>query len=486
MSNRSILCWLLLSAVAAPGAGQSDQPIAAGDAGGVGRTEVALGGELAEGGAAGARSPSGLAFAPGAAPADRLLTTVGDETLRSLVADVLGRNPEIAAAAARARAAEQRAPQARTLPDPMAGATAFLLTPETRVGPQQASASIAQKLPWFGKLKLRERSELYAAAAAWAEVEALRLKLLTETRRLYYELGFLDALGEIVRADRATLSHYEELSRARYRSGIGLLQVVIKIQAETTMASTRLLEIADRRAAVEASLNALRDSPPGTPIASGELPDLPELTPDLEKLRATALGARPEIVKSDAQVARSATLVDLAGKEHKPGVTVGLFYTLVGPRDDAAGRLNPPPDNGDDVLGISAGINLPIWRKKLAAGTQEAVQGELAAQESKRAVITGIERSLGELPPRLELTWQQLRLFEDVLVIQAEQSLLSAEAGYSAGSQDALDLLDAERVLLEVRTGTERNRANYAIALAQLEGAVGAPLMRTVSSGGEE
>jgi outer membrane protein TolC len=54
--------------------------------------------------------------------------------------------------------------------------------------------------------------------------------------------------------------------------------------------------------------------------------------------------------------------------------------------------------------------------------------------------------------------------------------LRSAEAGYSAGTLNALDLLDAERVLLDVRTGSLRARADYAIALIRLEGAVGEPL----------
>ena len=67
-------------------------------------------------------------------------------------------------------------------------------------------------------------------------------------------------------------------------------------------------------------------------------------------------------------------------------------------------------------------------------------------------------------------------LLERVLVIQAEQSLRSAESGYAAGSLSSLDLLDAERVLLDVRTGIERARADHAIALARLEGAIGAPL----------
>ena len=66
--------------------------------------------------------------------------------------------------------------------------------------------------------------------------------------------------------------------------------------------------------------------------------------------------------------------------------------------------------------------------------------------------------------------------FERVLLIQAEQSLRSAESGYAAGNLNSLDLLDAERVLLEVRTGIERARTDHAIALARLEGAIGAPL----------
>ena len=65
---------------------------------------------------------------------------------------------------------------------------------------------------------------------------------------------------------------------------------------------------------------------------------------------------------------------------------------------------------------------------------------------------------------------------EDVLEIQASQSLRSAEAGYAAGTLNALDLLDAERVLLDVRIAAARARADYAITLAELEGTVAAPV----------
>ena len=375
MLTRSILYLLFLTTVAVPSAGLSDAPTPFGAGNGIEELEEQLEADSAPERAARTSSPASLEYASGTAPADRILSTIGDAALRSLVADVLERNPEVAAAVARAEAAEQRAPQARALPDPVAGLTAFLLTPETRVGPQEASARIAQKFPWFGKLKLRERAELYAAAAARAEVEALRLRLLTETRRLYYELGFVDAFEEVVLADRATLSHYEELAEARYRSGIGLQQVVIKIQAEITKANSRLLEIADRRASIVAFLNALRDYPQGTQITEAELPDLPEIATDLETLHAKALDARPEIVTSDARIARSTThRRSSRARDYKPGLQrSGLTYTLVGSARGSrpAGSMLPPEGNGDDIFGISRrNHDLPTLAQEAGGGSR--------------------------------------------------------------------------------------------------------------------
>ncbi|MGE5344544.1 MAG: TolC family protein [Acidithiobacillales bacterium] len=409
-------------------------------------------------------------------PAETVLSGLGDPVLRSLVGDVLERNPSVAESRARARAARLRAPQAAALPDPMTGVTGYVLQPQTRVGPLYAMVNLSQKLPWFGKLGLREKAALSSAAAQDALVEALRLDLLTETRRLYYEIGFLDAHRKVVQADQTTLQHYEELARTRYITGAGLEQAVIKIQAEITKDDTRLLDIANRRATLVASLNALRDRPRETEIPPIDLPVLPEITPDASALRARALALRPEVAQADAEIVRAGTLVDLSREEYKPDVTLGLTYGIVGNRTDAQGIASPPPDNGSDDFGISAGLNLPIWGRKLRAGVQEAMERRLSAEEGKRGVVTGIDRTLGELVPRVSLTWDQLHLFQSVLAIQADQSLRSAESGYSAGTLNSLDLLDAERVLLEVRIATERARADYAIALARLEGAVGEPL----------
>jgi cobalt-zinc-cadmium efflux system outer membrane protein len=409
----------------------------------------------------------------------RVLASVADATLHDFVTQVLGRNPRIAAAEAQARAARLMAPQARALPDPMLGTTAYVSSPETRVGPQDVMGTLSQRFPWFGKRGLKERAALESADALDAQLEAQRLDLVTETRRLYYEIGFLDAWSKVVLADRDTLDHYEVLARTRYASGVGIEQQVIKIQAEITRDDTRLLDIGNRRATLVAALNALRDEPQATPIASLTLPDYGEVVPDRAALRERALALRPEMTQAESEIARAETGIELARKEYKPDITLGATYTLVGSRGDAAGIAMPPPDNGKDVFAVSASINLPIRRGRLKAGLEEAAEMRRAAGEGKRAVVTSIDRALGELTERVTLTWQQLHLLRNVLGIQAEQSLRSAEAGYASGVLNSLDLLDAERVLLDVRTATERTRADYAIAVARLEGAVGEPLLAT-------
>ncbi len=421
-------------------------------------------------------TPPGPAEPASASPAATLQTTAPEGPERDLLREVLDRNPELAGLEAAARGAAQRAPQVRSLPDPLLAVTGYIWPVETRVGPMHVMGSISQRLPWFGKLKLREQAAFEEALAAGARLEAARLRLMTEARRVYQELAFLGAFADIVGEDRATLVHYEELSRARYASGVGLGQAIVKIQAEITKDDARLLDVATRRASLLASINALRNRPQETPFEALLPPGAHAVRLDGGELRRIAVENRPEIAAADADIARAGVMVDLARKDYSPDITLGLSYTSVGKRTDVPGLISPPPDNGQDALALSGAINLPIWKHRLQAGLQEALEARSRSEDAKRSAVVSIEQSLGDLMARIPLTWQRWRLFQDVLLVQADQSLRSAEAGYSSGTLAALDLLDAERVLLEVRIQASRTLTDYFIALLQLEGTLGGPI----------
>lgn len=426
-------------------------------------------------------------------PADDIVRSL-DPALRAVVDDVLERSPELAVSRARIDALGHVPAQAGALPDPMASATAFALPPETRVGPQRLSLGARQRIPWPERRRLAtERAELDVERAE-AGLAAERLRLVTRVRELWAELAFLDAQAEILDDQRRHLELHEEAARARYAAGTGPASGPIRLQAETTRLQTERLAIEDRRAGLLAELSALRDRSYAEPAGDLE-PSLDDPSAeDLESPLATPVAAlvdraferRPEMTAANLGRDLATVGVAVAETSDKPDFELGVAWTFVEPREDSAGRMNPPEGNGDDVLAITAGVNLPIRRAWREAQVAEAAAREVGAGAEVRATAVSIRRKVEELAARLPIEARQLALLRDVLLVQAREAVDSAIAGYRAGSLQALDLLDAEHRLYEVRLAVARARADLAVIRARLEGALGAPLdsMRSEPSEG--
>lgn len=434
----------------------------------------------AEPSAAGSRQPTTTpdptVSAPRMQPSERLLRSFTSPTMVQLADEVLERNHRIARARQLAVAAAVRAPQVRALPDPHVSLDLFVLPPESRVGPQRLQASIHQELPWFGKLDLAEQAALFEATAKAADVETLRLDMLFETRRLAYELAFHHLHHDIVAAERQALVRYEKVAQAHYAAGTGLQQEIVRIQAQITRLDTQLLEIDEHRSHVLSSLNGLRDRPADTPPEFFELPAAAQPHIDGDALRRLAQARRPELLAADAVIAAQQTRVELAQKDSRPDLTLGLSYTAVTGREDPAGRAAPPPDDGDDILALSASMNLPVWKGKLEAAVDEAQALRRAAESTQRDLLTRIEAEIGDLTVRIPLLYRHHHLLETVLFKQAREALRSAESAYRTGKLNAFDLLDSEVVLFEVQLAALRTRTDLAIAWAQLERAAASPI----------
>ncbi len=431
----------------------------------------------------------GRGLPQGGRPADRVADGIRDPDLRALVREALDRNPGLRAARARARAAAQKAPQASSLPDPTAEATAFLLTPETRTGPQRLMLGFSQAVPWLPKLDLREAAAAQDAVALGADVEAGRLRLVTQVRTLYQELLLLDRLRDTVTIFLGDLDKHEEVAQGRYATGAGSTQPILQLQAQMTRARRDLLDLDARALTLRARLNLLRDRPAATPVAreaaaspNGSGPQ--ELASQPQRLLDRARSLRPELRAAEARLAQAGLVERLARMARRPDFRVGVTYTLVTSRDDDPARLLDIEGDGNDVFGLRGGITLPVRKRRRAAAVQEALHRRSAAAWEKRSAELLVETEVGDLLARLPLAWQRLRLLEDLLVVQAEEALEAAEAGYIAGGLNSLDLIEAEVVLFDSAGAADRARAEYVIGLAELEGAVGGPLLELTAEGG--
>ena len=402
--------------------------------------------------------------------------SAGDAHLAGYIEEALDRNPGIRQSFARYQSALQRLPQVSSLPDPILNLTQYIRSPETRVGPQTTMLSLSQKLPWFGKLNDREKIAAKEAARYRFLHEAQKTDVIQKVKLTYYSLGYIDRALDITEEDMSVLDHYETLARARYEQGVGLQQAVVKLQAEITRDRNRLEELKIQRVDLESALNALRDFPPDAPVNKVLLDKKPEVPIVLDDLYRIGRDNRPEILAALLQIENNEKRIQLAKKNYWPDITIGGGFTNVTGRTDAAGLLNPPDQNGKNIYSFSVGINLPIHRRKYDAAVAESTEDKIASQEGYRNAVNSMEASIRSTGFRIETLERQISLFENTLLPQAEQALRSTEAAYSTGEVGVLELLDSERVLLNVRLSLAQFDSDYMKSLAEMERAVGTPL----------
>ena len=391
--------------------------------------------------------------------------------LRAYVTAAVESNPTVLESRARYEAARQRAPQVAAMPDPVVSFTQALRSVETRVGPQLNSVTLTQAFPWFGTLALRGRVALLEATALRHLHQAARRDVVARVKEVYYDLGYVDAELGLAREEQSLLEHYETLASARYATGQGLQQAVIRLQAEITRVIDRRHLLERRRATLAARLNTLLDRPAEEPVPPVTPLARPAVAVDRDELYRLGDGNRHELRAASAFVEGGERSVELARKSARPGFTASVGVTNVGRRDDAA--LLPLPDDGRNSVTVSLGVSLPLWGAKYRAGVAEA-SAELRAQTRRRAAARNtMEMEVQEAVVRLETLDRQIDLLDTVLIPQTEEALRATETAYETGELGVIELLDGERTVIDVRSMRARYLSDILVALTALERAIG-------------
>lgn len=396
-----------------------------------------------------------------------------DALLSSYINAAIYANPAVWESEHRWRASLERIAQVSALPDPMVNITQFIEEVQTRVGPQETALSLSQKFPWFGKLDAKAEMALRDALSSAERYQARIRETVASVKRAYYDLAYLDDSIRVTEQDKDLLDHFADVAAKQYETGRGIQQAVIKIQAEITRDTDRLLLLRQQRESMVARLNTLMNMPPQRPI-----PVLPALTAppvefDLGRLYAIGHSNQQELLAAKYQIEKSDQQIRLARKEYFPDFTVGLNYLVIDDREDAAGRMNPPQGNGDDAYAVTFGFNIPLWEGKLMAGVREARELKHANERAYDWLENQMEFSVRDGVIKAQTAYEQLDLYKSVLIPQAEQALDSTQSAYSTGRLNALDLIDSERFLLNVRLAHAKLVSDYMIALADIEHAIG-------------
>ncbi len=394
-------------------------------------------------------------------------------SVHQAINSALSDNPNLASINARFLAMAERPSQAGALPEPKLkfnfanlplDTFAFDQTPMTQV-----QFGVVQALPFPGKLALKSDVAQYLADASSENWQDAKRKLIQRVRHQWWQLFYLDRAIEILKQNEIILEQFVEVAETKYSVGQGLQQDILLAQVEVYRLQDKELQLQSMRDTIQARLNMLMGVSKGQLILISSIVDekLPSIDAAADYLSG-AKEARPDIKQANRLIDAAKSRLELAKKDYYPDFQIGALY---GWRKNRTG-----------LASVQLSMNIP-WdtgsRQDPARDqrNQEWMEKKFAVVELENRVVEEIEATV----VNYQRAKNQLVLFRDAIIPQAEQTVEAMLAGYQVNKVDFLNLLRAQITLFNYNTQYWQALSAANQYLAALDAAIGKELGQETS-----
>jgi outer membrane protein TolC len=391
--------------------------------------------------------------------------------LEDLLREAEANNPQIRAAKQVWDAAKLAPSQVSVLPDPqfqlqhMSVGSPRPFAGYTNSDFAYVGLGVSQEFPYPGKLRLRSDIARMEADVARENYEAVRRSVRADLKEAYLQLSYFVETLQTLEVDGQLLQQLEQAAEARYRSGMGNQQELLRAQLEQTK---YLAEIAhhdlqaDRlQYRIKQLLNRSPSFPNVTPAPSSETP----LESDYYDLLAAARGQNPELAAAERIVETQRLQVDLARKDFYPDFSLQYMWQRTDPTRFRAYYV------------VTFGVRIPIYKgRRQQPALAQAQTNLLRSRSELDSQSLAIAAQLGDQYATAQRTKDLLRIYREGLLPQARAQ---AEAGLAAYQNNRLEFSEVLSALLETsRLGQEywQLLADHETAVARMEEIAGVSL----------
>jgi len=417
------------------------------------------------------------------APPVAFWRTLGDTTLIRLVSEVVKSNHDVVAGRARLRGSRASRVQAALDFAPAVTATASYtrqrLASASFPGgfgtafPDQNVWDAGLQLSWeldvFGRIRKTTQGRGALIAAAEEDVQDLQVLLSSELASAYFDLrGAQDRLL-VARRNAENQQHTLDVTLQRLEAGRGNEFDSERARAQLNSTLAGIPELEASIAVVQHRITVLLGGPAsGLEQASEEpaaLPALPDSVvvpnPDV------VVRLRPDVRSAERQLSATTAFVGAAKAAYLPRISIGGGAGYVGSSFDALGNSNKPRYAIGPVISWPA---LDLGRVKAGVDVARAQEAEAdayyrkaqlqASQDIATAIVTynKARRSLDYL---------------DAAARASERAAALARLRFDEGATDFLQVLDAERTMLEAQDRLAAGRTAATTGLVALYRALG-------------
>jgi multidrug efflux system outer membrane protein len=412
---------------------------------------------------------------------DAFWTELGDSALGRLVTEALSANLDVRAAEARVRNA--RANRQLASFDYFPTITASIGYQRQRLSGESfpglpgsveqdlydAGVDASWELDVFGRIRSNVAGQNALERAAREDVRDVQVLLASELGRIYYELRGAQGQLAVAQRNAENQRHTLQLTEDRLDAGRGTAFDRERASAQLSATLASIPELETRVASAIFRIGVLLGRPPAALAdalaAPAELPGLPEKprvgTPDL------LVRQRPDVRSAERQLAAQAAFVGAARAEYLPRLSVGGSAGVTSSAFDSFG------ESGTSRFLIGPALSWPLFdlgRVKARVGAARARADEarasydqtvlLALEETEIALVT-YDRSRARLTHLREAA------------AASERAAELARLRFDEGVTDFLQVLDAERTMLEAQDRLARGRTDAVTAFVALYRALG-------------
>ncbi|MFB3881682.1 MAG: TolC family protein [Armatimonadota bacterium] len=343
--------------------------------------------------------------------------------------------------------------------DTSAGTVPFSIATERR----EAEVVLSQTI-WQSGRRETVRSSRHLLAASVAGQNATRQEVVVSVSQLYYAALAAEELVAVAKANLTAAQQHERLVRARSEVGESPPVDVIYAEADVAQAEFSVLQSENDAGLAKARLKSEMGVAPThrlqlvrAEVGAGETP------PSLEGALAVAGAHRPELAEAEASVQAAREQLRVAKLLEWGQLSLSAEYDrgVTGPKADA---------NSWAIVGT---VTAFLFDGGGRAAQVEAAQAQVGSAEAQQRGVTyavglEVESALLDLVTASRSIGAAKRA-----VASTEAQLAAAQSKYREGVGIFVEILDAEKAVVQARTDLVRATFDYATAQVALRRATG-------------
>ncbi|MDH5525086.1 MAG: TolC family protein [Desulfobulbaceae bacterium] len=300
-------------------------------------------------------------------------------------------------------------------------------------------------------------------------VDSRAADLAAEVKKAYWELVFA---GQDIEVKNLSLTLAKKLRDETREKIVAKVMAPVEIyEPESEVALREKLLIQGERAigAAEDDLKLLLNSNDwGESLVTSDLPQLSGKLPNLEQVLQYALNNRPDIKAADLKIKAAHITVNGARNRTLPSLDLSGAVGVSGTDNTYGNSLDNVSNRSDTMWQVGLVLSVPLGNYS-AEGNYRQAKANLAQAEIRAELVRQqVRRSAREAVRDVRLAVKGVEAAEKTTLATMKR-LEAEQEKFPVGLATANNVLEAQTAYAEALSSEHRFRAEYAMAMAELD-----------------